>query len=354
MKHIYLLLLFIFSNVIYAQLTPPVELQSYYTGVNFSTTGLTLKTALSNKTNDKHVNYLSYSEVWQALKITDEDPNNSNNVLLVYGINDTDGDSTNDRSRAKSRNGGGSNDWNREHVYAKSLGTPNLGTSGPGADAQMLRPCDVQRNSNRGSKKFAAGSGGSGNSNSGWYPGDEWKGDCARIIMYMYIHYGERCLPTNVGIGSSASTPDEMISLFLQWNAEDPVSNIEIARNNYHANTDNTYAQGNRNPFIDNPYLATVIWGGPAAENRWENLSVEEFTQNSIKIYPNPVQTDEVFIESNQLILAEVYDVLGKKVLTQTISQNQKKLKISALSKGIYLVKLKSDKGSITKKLIRQ
>src|SRR5690606_28113237 len=102
-----------------------------------------------------------------------------------------------------------------------------------------------------------------------------------------------------------------------------------------------------------NPYLATVIWGGPTAENRWENLSIEEFTQNSIKIYPNPVQTDEVFIESNQIILAEVYDVLGKKVLTQTISQNQKKLKISALSKGIYLVKLNSDKGSITKKLIR-
>ena len=27
--------------------------------------------------------------------------------------------------------------------------------------------------------------------------------------------------------------------------------------------------QGNRNPFIDNAYLATVIWGGPAAQNTW-------------------------------------------------------------------------------------
>jgi endonuclease I len=28
-------------------------------------------------------------------------------------------------------------------------------------------------------------------------------------------------------------------------------------------------AQGNRNPFIDNPYLATLIWGGNPAENKW-------------------------------------------------------------------------------------
>ena len=35
-------------------------------------------------------------------------------------------------------------DWNREHTYAKSLGTPNLGTSGPGADAHHLRPSDVE------------------------------------------------------------------------------------------------------------------------------------------------------------------------------------------------------------------
>jgi chitodextrinase len=60
-----------------------------------------------------------------------------------------------------------------------------------------------------------------------------------------------------------------MIDLFLKWNAEDPVSQIEIDRNTYHENTANMYAQGNRNPFIDNPYLATRIWGGDSAEDRW-------------------------------------------------------------------------------------
>ena len=29
-------------------------------------------------------------------------------------------------------------------------------------------------------------------------------------------------------------------------------------------------AQGNRNPFIDNPYLATRIWGGNSADDSWD------------------------------------------------------------------------------------
>ena len=62
-----------------------------------------------------------------------------------------------------------------------------------------------------------------------------------------------------------------MIDLFLQWNAEDPVSDIRKKKKyDYHENTSgNTFAQGNRNPFIDNPRLATRIWGGPQAEDIW-------------------------------------------------------------------------------------
>nr|WP_321233186.1 endonuclease [uncultured Psychroserpens sp.] len=361
MKHIYFLITVLITTTAFAQLTPPNELQSYY-GTQVNSTGLTLKNELINLTINNHTNLLSYSEVWDSSRITDEDPNNSSNVLLIYGYDDPpfDGDVTTDRTRGKFNNGGNVGDWNREHVYPRSLGNPNLGSTGPGADAHMLRPSDVQRNGARGNQPFADKSSGqflngeSGDVNGGWYPGNEWKGDCARIIMYMYLHYGDRCLPSVVGIGSSASTPDDMIDLFLEWNAEDPVSDIEIARNDYHGNTSNTYAQGNRNPFIDNPYLATVIWGGPDAQNRWESLSITEFEQEQIKMYPNPVNGDEVSIIANQDIIAEVYDVLGKKVTVQNISSNQSTLNVSGLSKGIYIVRLNSEKGSTTKKLVKQ
>ncbi|MFT4780377.1 MAG: endonuclease I [Psychroserpens sp.] len=362
MKHFYTLLFAFITSFAFAQLTPPTDLQSYY-GSQVNATGLALKGELIDLTIDNHVNFLTYSQVWVASRITDVDPDNSDNVLLLYGYNDTDGNVTTDRSRGKFDNGGDVGDWNREHVYPRSLANPSLVTNppGPGTDALMLRPSDVQRNGARGNQKFADKSSGqypngeSGDANGGWYPGDEWKGDCARIIMYMYLHYGTQCLPSNVGIGSNASTPDDMIDLFLEWNAEDPVSDIEITRNDWHGDASNgSLAQGNRNPFIDNPYLATVIWGGPNAQDRWENLSVTDFEQVTLKMYPNPANGNEVTIISNQELAAEVYDILGKRVKVQNITANQKKLNVSGLAKGIYIVRLSSENGIITKKLIKQ
>ena len=266
-KQILFFLVSLYSFVLVAQ-------QAYYNDVDLNLTGITLRDALATKIINTHTNNLTYSNIWDSSMITDVNPMNSAEVLLIYGWeNGSDGDGTNDRERGINMNGGSVGDWNREHVYANSLGTPDLdqgGTDGPPyADAHNLRPCDTQRNSSRGNKLFIAGTGNSGATGSGWYPGDEWKGDVARMMMYMYLRYDTRCLPSNVGIGDNSATPDDMIDLFLQWNAEDPVSTIEEQRNNYHGNTSNTHAQGNRNPFIDNPRLATRIWGGPEAEDIW-------------------------------------------------------------------------------------
>lgn len=252
--------------------------ESYYDDVNLNLTGISLKEALATKIITTHTNNLSYTPgIWNAVMVTDMNPIDNSEVLLIYGFeNGSDSNSTNDRERNINDNCTSNSCvglWNREHVYPTSLATPDLdqdGTNGPPyADAHNLRPCDSQRNSSRGNKKFIAGSGNSGPTGTGWYPGDEWKGDVARIIMYMYLRYDERTLPSNVGFGSNSDTPDDMIDLFLQWNADDPVSTIEKQRNPYHENTSNSDAQGNRNPFIDNPRLATRIWGGPEAEDIW-------------------------------------------------------------------------------------
>ena len=266
-KKLLFLLLSFYSFLLIAQ-------QSYYDDVNLNLTGLSLRSELATKIINTHTNNLTYSNIWDASMMTDVNPLNASEVLLIYGWEaGSDGDVTNDRERGINDNGGNVGQWNREHVYANSLGTPALDQTGtdtpPYADAHNLRPCDAQRNSSRGNKLCIAGSGNSGAVSTGWYPGDEWKGDVARMMMYMYLRYDTRCLPTNVGIGDSSETPDDMIDLFLQWNAEDPVSDIEVQRNTYHGNTSNTFAQGNRNPFIDNPILATRIWGGPQAEDIW-------------------------------------------------------------------------------------
>lgn len=330
----------------------------YYNGFNWSQTGSALKNALANKITVTHTNELSYSQVWNALKIVDLDPTSTTNVLLIYGWeNGTDGDATNDRTRNKDMNGGANGDWNREHIFAQALGNPDLGQSGPGADAQMLRACDVQRNGSRANKKYATGSGNSASVGANWYPGDEWKGDCARIIMYMYLRYGEQCLPTYVFTGSPVSSDANMLDLLLQWNADDPVSQYEDNRNIYLGNANNTYGQGNRNPFIDNPYLATVIWGGPIAQNRWPNIFLETASfeaLSDVSIYPNPSNDQTINIETEADIesiqLVNINGQLMMEVKKPTKVQNTYTL--HDLPDGFYFVKISSEAGTVTKKVL--
>ena len=254
-----LLLSLVFTFAISAQ-------EQYYTGVDLTAEGAELKENLAAKTIGAHTTFLSYTPgVWESSKITDVNPENSSEVLLIYGYSAS---GTAARTSGINNSGGGQGEWNREHTYPRSLGNPGLGSSGPGADAHHLRPSDVQYNGQRGNLKFADGAGTSGSVSGGWYPGDEWKGDIARMMMYMYIRYGNQCQPNNVGIGSNAATGDFMIDLFLDWNVEDPVSDFERQKNTHHDSNQN-YAQGNRNPFIDNAYLATRIWGGAPAEDSW-------------------------------------------------------------------------------------
>jgi len=352
-KIIYLLLLNI--SFVFGQNGAPAS--PYYNGFNWTLTGTNLKNALATKITTTHTKLLTYTPgVWNALKQVDLDPSNTANVLLVYGWeNGTDADVTNDRSRDASNNGGTNGQWNREHIFAQALGNPDLGQDGPGADAHMLRACDVQRNGSRGNRLYAAGSGNSGNVGANWYPGDEWKGDVARIIMYMYLHYGDQCLPTYVATGTTVSSDPNMLNLLLQWNAEDPVSQYEDNRNTYLGNANNTYGQGNRNPFIDNPYLATVIWGGPVAQNRWPTvLGNKTFSDlNSVAIYPNP--TNDIINIQSDVTLEEIEIITINGQVLQQIKQpvlNDNTYTISNLPKGFYFIKLANASQSVTKKVL--
>ncbi|MCD8449899.1 endonuclease [Tenacibaculum dicentrarchi] len=251
------------------------QIPSYYNDIDLSLTNTALKDALSTKIISTQQVNLSYSPgVWNALKQSDLDITDNSKVVLIYGYDNTDANYVTDITRSKDANGGSAGtQWNREHVYPKSLGTPNLGTSGSGADIHHLRPADISFNSQRSSKKFVAGSGNAGSVSGGWYPGDQWKGDVARMMMYMYLRYGNQCLPSNVAIGSANPLDSNMINLLLEWNVEDPVSDFEKQRNPIIESI-----QGNRNPFIDNPAFATQIWGGPQAENLFENTNNDSNT----------------------------------------------------------------------------
>ena len=73
-------------------------------------------------------------------------------------------------------------------------------------------------------------------------------------------------------------------------------------------------------------------------------LSTNEIKKNDFKIYPNPVD-DFLTLENPNLKITEilVVDMQGKILLQQPISSSQKKLDLKNLSKGVYIIQLKSN-----------
>lgn len=342
--------LFLFIN--YLLVVSAFSQQPYYNDVDIKLTGQDLYFELQNKINQASSSF-TYGDVRDVVLVSDVDPSNFNNLLLVYGYNDGDGNCTTDRSRDKDDFGGSTCEWNREHVFARSNANPPMGnvdnsSTGIGADPHNIRPSDQQMNNNKGNKRFASGSGNAGNVGSGnWYPGDEWKGDVARMVMYMYTRYGDRCLPSLTGVGDLQGSTN-MLTLFLQWNAEDPVTSFEDQRNEHFETV-----YGNRNPFIDNPYLATIIWGGVPAEDRWNIFSTSSFKSPSITIYPNPADIYLNYSASTTVTSLNIYSTLGKKIISmETNHQKSGSLNLSSLKPGVYFMEFIYDKKRMIKKII--
>ncbi len=225
----------------------PADLQSYYSGVSFINDTQSNYDALKDLLTRSHTTILGYTSRHNYLYDADEDLNNVANVILMYTSESRD-----EREYTSGSNSHPTQTFNTEHVYPQSkLSSTNYDASR--GDLHHLRSCDDGINSERSNYPFVDGTGTYKRINQTWFPGDEWKGDIARMVFYLNARYGE----TFDEVGSK--------ELFLKWNIEDPVSDFEKQRNNVIYG-----AQGNRNPFIDNPYLVTITWGGDDAENTWK------------------------------------------------------------------------------------
>lgn len=84
----------------------------------------------------------------------------------------------------------------------------------------------------------------------------------------------------------------------------------------------------------------------------YSSLSTEEFNQESFNIYPNPAIGNTIHVSYNGPLDYEIYNLLGQRVSKgKTLDGN---IPLNAINKGMYLIKLKTDTQSITKKLIKK
>lgn len=337
-KNFTLLFLLLFTITAFTQIPT-----GYYDGTE-GLEGESLKSALHNII-DNHEEY-SYDDLRDfILRETDEDPDNSNNVILLYT----------GRSQAKSTFGGNADDWNREHVWAKSHG--DFGNTAPaGTDAHHIRPTDASVNSSRGNKDFDEGGSqhseatGCYSDSDSWEPRDEVKGDVARMLFYMAVRYdGSDGVPDLEMVDQVNTSPDPehgKLSTLLEWNMQDLPDDFELNRNEV------IYGyQENRNPFIDDPSFATRIWGGPTP--------VEEvMTLENVSIYPNPVTAiATVVIPDNETVEAvSVFTLLGRELkVAPSTEGNTITFDTSHLANGIYFVQVSNLQGeSVSVKFVKR
>ena len=108
----------------------------------------------------------------------------------------------------------------------------------------------------------------------------------------------------------------------------------------------------------------TDLRGTPKTTTNWD-MGAYEYTastsikrggeEDNVKIYPNPAQGYVILQDIAPNAHIEMYDVLGKKVLTQKAGESRVKIDISTLNKGIYFFQvMNTDKRVQIGKLIKE
>ncbi|MFI3252649.1 MAG: endonuclease [bacterium] len=162
--------------------------------------------------------------------------------------------------------------WNTEHVWAKSHGFPSDKQT-PYSDYHHLRVACKNTNSRRNNRFIGSVEGqvyktdewGNKYSTDTWEPLDHVKGDVARMLLYMDVRYDGEDEENEIDLVllDDYEFPDKAedpymghLSTLLEWHAQDPVDDQERYRN------DVIYSyQKNRNPFVDHPEYADMVWG---------------------------------------------------------------------------------------------
>lgn len=154
--------------------------------------------------------------------------------------------------------------WNREHLWPRSYGLrrgPSL------TDLHNIHPADTNVNSSRGNKYFGEcqvnspeclkpankeAASDTETDKEKWAPPKHVRGDIARAVMYMAVCYGFH-LSDSPNKGNKEMG---LVSTLLKWNEGDPPSREEKLRNDRICK----FYQHNRNPFVDHPEYAELIW----------------------------------------------------------------------------------------------
>ncbi|NMH27260.1 DUF7619 domain-containing protein [Flavobacterium silvaticum] len=96
-------------------------------------------------------------------------------------------------------------------------------------------------------------------------------------------------------------------------------------------------------PIVTEPAVTTV-----------SNLGVSDHVDASVSIFPNPVKNKVTVTADSAITSLELYDVQGRLIGISIASGTEAQMDLSTQAQGVYFLKVKTDKGSSTQKIIRQ
>ena len=304
----------------------------------------------------------SNTDTWDILQLSDQDPLNNDNMILVYSERSQDKlyrDGSGNYTSFENGNGTQNNSWNREHVWPKSHGFPNQDDIAY-TDVHNLKPADRSVNSSRGTKDYDYGGQQHSEATNCLFDSDSWevpssvKGDIARIIFYMVVRYDPGYDHLNNIFDLELvdyTTPGNTNPIFgklsslIQWHVSDPVDDFEKNRNEVIFGF-----QGNRNPFVDHPSLVSFIWGDNSSQQWSQSLNISLNDYFNFTIYPNPSNGTIHFNKELNLVKASIFSVKGDMLNSNIVILNNS-LQLD-LPPSSYFLKLYSDKGVFVKKII--
>ena len=324
---------------------------NYYNSAN-GLTGNQLKVALHNII--KGHSSISYSQLWNAFWSTD---NKGNGVVWDMYSDRPNGNPPYTYYLGQDQCGNYNSEgdcYNREHSWPQSWFNEQ---TVPRSDLHHIFPTDGFVNGKRANYPFGevrsatwASQNGSklgtcktpGYSGTVFEPIDEYKGDFARALMYMSVrYYSEDGSWSSSDMTNKSEIKKWAIDMLLRWNEQDPVSEKEKERNEVIYND----YQHNRNPFVDHPEYARMIW-----DPTWS--AVEE-TSEAVFLFPNPIEAGQVLHvsgNSNSFDAVVICDLSGRTLLKATgnaVGDFAVTLP-NDLAKGCYIVKLMRN-GSVVK-----
>ena len=79
-----------------------------------------------------------------------------------------------------------------------------------------------------------------------------------------------------------------------------------------------------------------------------------DYISSSFKIYPNPaVNAITIDLYSIDNSSVDIYDINGRKMFTQKLSDSSNTINIDHLASGMYLIKVTSEQGTATSKVVK-